>query len=164
MLIIGDYNCIPSYMENLLVFNLSSIKEGYTPLCILPTFKGMDYNSLEFDYYLAEYIYANDNIFFEFFNNVIYQLYSGNHVFIMVQRGDFFDAISESILKLVQQRYGYHGAIVNCLEDIDYMNPDEGFNILGINNLDADKERWTAIYTRMYGVSDNGYDVRIGEY
>lgn len=160
----GDHNCIPYYMENLLVFNLSSIKEGYTPLCILPVLKGMDYNSLEFDYYWAEYIFANDNIFFEFFDKIIYQLYSGNNVYILVDRSPFFDAISESLLKLVQQRYGYHGAVVNTPDDIYYMNPDEGFNILGINNLDADKERWTAIYTKIHGVVDNGYDVRIGEY
>ena len=36
MLLIGDKNCIPNYLDNLVVFNLTSLVEGVEKVNLLP--------------------------------------------------------------------------------------------------------------------------------
>lgn len=149
MLLAGDYNCIPD-IENLQIYNLSSLLEGYPSLGILPPVNHVDYmNELEFDISYSNYIMNNDTIFFEFFSKVIYPLYNGLDVFLIVTRNIFYDRITESLFKFIQQRYQYLSAIINEEDDIDHINPDIRFGINGIYNLDLDKDRWTVMYTQI---------------
>lgn len=149
MLLAGDHNCIPD-MNNLIVYNLSSLIEGYPLLDILPSVNSVDYmDDLNFDIVYSNYIMTNDNVFYEFFCKIIYPLYNGIDIYLIIRRDFFYDNITESLFKFIQQRYGYLGAIIGEIEDLDYINPDIGFGqtgLEGIFNLDMDKERFTNIH------------------
>lgn len=149
MLLAGDHNCIPD-IDDLVIFNLSSLIEGYPILDILPSVNSIDYtDDLNFDIVYSNYIMTNDSVFYEFFHKVIYPLYNGVDVYLITRRDFFYDNIIESLFKFIQQRYGYLGIILGDMEDIEYINPDLGFGqtgIPGIINLDMDKERYTNIY------------------
>lgn len=149
MLLLGDFRSIPD-IQNLVVYNLSSLYEGCPRVGILPPVNEVNYaDELSFDIAYSNYIMTNNMVFYEFFSKILYPLYNGFDVYLMVTRNIFYDRISESLLKFIQQRYEYIGAIINEPDDADYINPDMGFGIMGIYNLDLDKEKFSMIYTTM---------------
>lgn len=149
MLFLGDYNCIPD-IDNLIIYNLSSLAEGYPRVDILPPVEDVNYtDDLGFDIFYCNYIMMNDSIFYEFFSKIMYPLYNGQDIFLIVTRNIFYDRISETITKFIQQRYQYLSAIINDKEDIYDLNLDAGFGINGVYNLDIDKDRFTYLYTSM---------------
>jgi hypothetical protein len=150
MLLAGSAKCIPD-MKNLMVFNLSSLLEGYHKVDILPPVTQIDYNNqISFDISYSNYIMMNDNIFYEFFSKIINPLYYGVDVYLIVTRNIFYDCITESLFKFIQQRYGYPCAMIGDTTDVDYLNPDVGFTTAGIYNLDLDKERFSVMYTMQH--------------
>ena len=125
--------------SELVVFNFSFIGEGYEILDLLPRERFNIDDSQEFDIAYANYI-LNDNYRFSEFMKIIYPLYEGKDVFVLISNTDFFDILNESVSKLIQQRYGYISNEVHSSEDIEYIR--EGtFTIQGLYNLDMDKER-----------------------
>lgn len=128
------------------VFNLTSLKEGFDRLNLLvpPNSLGR-FTDRDFDIAYANYVMNNDPVFIQFFW-VIYELYIGVNVLILANNSDWSENILESLLKLIQQRYGYNGVRIDSDEDYIYamntMNPDfaPGY---GVYNLDMDKERFS---------------------
>ena len=118
--------------------------EGYPKIDILPPVTQIDYSDeRQFDISFSQFIFNNPIVFYEFFSKILYPVYAGYDVFLLVTRNMLFDMISESLLKLIQQRYGYNGAIINEASDIYYLNPDETFTTAGIYNFDIDKQRFS---------------------
>ena len=130
-----------------IVFNLASLKEGYSKLNLLvPPNELGRFTDRDFDIAYANYIMSNDSVFMQFFW-IIYNLYIGVDVLIIISGGsDWTENILESLLKLIQQRYGYNGTKIDSEEDYiyarNYINSDfaPGY---GLYNLDMDKERFT---------------------
>ena len=145
MFLVGDFRCLPeSIKDNLLILNLSSLIEGFPRVHLVPSVTTQYNNDKEFDIAYANYIFSNDNIFMEFMK-IVYPLYCGQDVFLLVSRSEnTHDIITESLCKLIQQRYGYNYQLLNNKDDIDYYD-ESGFSILGIQALDIDKERMTYI-------------------
>ena len=144
MLLIGDHNTIPYGMiDDLVVYNLFSLKEGLDNLNLIPSIR-MDYNSKEFDRLYAQNIISNDDTFIELMR-IVYPLYEGKNVYLVTTLNDLFDGLTESILKLIQDRYGYNYSIINSYEDIQYLDDDSDFSLNGLFNLDHDKERMSYI-------------------
>lgn len=142
MLLVGDVRCLPDALEKFVVLNLSSLVEGIPKVHLVPSFSAPYNNDKEFDVAFANYIFSNDNVFIEFMK-IIFPLYMGNDVFLLVSRNEnTYDIITESICKLIQQRYGYNYQLLNCKEDINYYD-DSDFSIYGLSTLDLDKERMT---------------------
>ena len=77
---------------------------------------------------------------------IIYNLYLHNHVYILVYQSDTFDIVTESLMKLIQQRYGYNYQMINDISDIDYYD-DSSFSVPGLYNYDIDQERYMQIMT-----------------
>jgi hypothetical protein len=102
----------------------------------------------------SNYLMMNEDIFFEFFQKVLYPLYNGYNVYLITTRNIFYDRIIESLIKFIQQRYGYLGYILGSPDDIEYINPDNGFSINGLYNLDIDKNKFSYIYASMYTKKD----------
>jgi hypothetical protein len=135
------------------------MREGFTPLRLLPPNSIGRFTDRDFDIAYMNYILGNDNVFCEFFQ-VIYNLYLGKDVFIIAAKEDWSENVLESLLKLIQQRYGYNATKITCEEDYifacnsDYI-PEftPGF---GTYNLDIDKERFS------YLMED--YKLRTGAY
>jgi len=140
MLIVGDHKCVGCLPPHIKVYNISSLLEGYTKLNILPyTVKYSDEKEFDLDY--ALYILNNDNVFFDMMK-IIYNLYIGNDVYLLVTIDQFSEIVTESLLKFIQQRYGYIGNRVNEPEDLMALVPGD-FTLFGVFNLDQDKERFS---------------------
>lgn len=121
------------------VYNFSSLNEEYNNLYLLPPQEfGTDYN-YQFDINYANYILSNDNIFFNFMQ-IIYNLYLGKDVFILIDDSIQIQGLNESLFKFIQQRYGYEASCINCMEDF-LIAEDSSFSDFGLINLDNDKNR-----------------------
>lgn len=155
-LIITNNKCL-QYLDlrKAVVLNFSSYTEGVERIEIIPSVYGYDRTSVEFDRYLFSYIYDNDNIFMEF-SKIFMSLYYDKDVVLLATRDEgIFDDILESLLKLVQQRFGVTASFVEDINDVDCIEESE-FSIQGLYNLDMDKERFMLLYISMYGMETNG--------
>lgn len=151
MLLYGPASCLGiGFNDNTIVYNFTSMKEGYISLQgLIPPNSIGKFVDREFDIAYANYILQNDQVFSVFFQ-IIYNLYIGKDVFIIVSPEDWSENLVESLLKLIQQRYGYNGALI--LNNEDYIDAalnmefrfDPGY---GLMNLDYDKERIVRIST-----------------
>ena len=158
MLLVGDIRCLPEYTENFVILNLSSLVEGFPRVHLVPSIHTTYNNDKEFDIAYANYIFSNDYLFMEFMK-IIYPLYIGKDVFLLVSRNEnTHDIITESLCKLIQQRYGYNYQLLNNKYDIDYYD-DSNFSINGLQTLDIDKEKMTYLAVQqnpeLLKVSDN---------
>ena len=159
MIIFGEVSSIPDDEPDLLIYNLSSLMEGFVPVAILPPSTQMNYsNEKEFDYLFMNYILNNDSIFFEFFSKIMNPIYYGFDVFILVSRNMFFDMITESLMTFIDQRYGYKCAMINEKSDYDYVDKCTTFTTAGIYNFDIDKARYTNLYVaaNINHINDDG--------
>lgn len=144
----GEFN-----PEKTILFNLSSFREGLPDLGILPTNEVMatmfsqDQNTKVLDDNLFNYIYYNDEIFYNFFSKIMYPFYSGLDILIAVSVEEPFSSLTESIIKIIQQRYGYNCAFINYPEDLMYLqdSKDATMNLLGVYNFDIDKQRYITV-------------------
>ena len=146
MLVFCDHRCINTeIIDRCMVFNLSSLLEGFERVNILPTFK-LDRYDRDFDIIYADYIISNDNVFYEFMK-IIMAIYYGLDVVILVDRMELHEYVNESLMKFIQQRYGI---ITNNINEMsDWENVEEcDFSLQGLFNMDQDKERFTSIHAR----------------
>ena len=141
-----------------IIFNLTSYKEGFNRLNLLvPPNELGRFTNRDFDIAYANYILQNDMVFIQFFW-IIYNLYIGNNVFIIANPSEWSENILESLLKLIQQRYGYNAIRIDSDEDYIYAENymKTGFAPgYGLYNLDQDKERFTYII-ESYRLNNNG--------
>lgn len=136
-------------IDNTMVYNLSSLKEGYERLNILPPFK-MKYDSKDFDIAYYKYIIENNGPFYDFMK-VVMGLYEGKDIIILIGVGEVFDSIAESLQKMIQQRYGVVSYNAYCREDLEEIHDSSSFSIQGLYNLDGDKERYSELLLQTVG-------------
>lgn len=146
MLICGDHTLVKSLPEGFVIFNLNSPLEGYRPLRLVPYYEiSFDTNDeRSFDVNYANYVLSNPVTFNELME-VMMSLYEGLNVYILIYKdNDYFEMLAESLLKLIQQRYGYNYHMVSDLLDLEdalSRDPnDDSFTTFGLFNLDSDKE------------------------
>ena len=96
--------------------------------------------SPEFDRYYSNYIFQNQNAFFQFMNIIVYEYMDPSVlVQVLINTDGIREAISESLMKLIQQRYGMSSFYVFTPEDFMYINvPEVGVSIPGLFTLDQD--------------------------
>ena len=140
------------------MYNLSSMREGFISLqALIPPNTIGRLTDREFDIAYANYIMSNDTLFCIFFQ-IVYNLYIGKDVFIIISTEDWSENLLESLLKLIQQRYGYNGVLINTEADYLYAVTSMNFGFApgyGIFNLDQDKERFTTLIEQ-YRIANNG--------
>lgn len=134
-------------IQNRVVFNLSSYydKMYYNDdIHIL----GIDINvpqdinvveyiySPEFDMNYCNMIINNPNKFIAFMKIMTY-CYQGTNVIILISHDEFRDAIVESLVKMIQLRYGYNSWILNTIDDLEYIKESD-FTPEGLLVLDND--------------------------
>lgn len=153
----GDIRCLPYAREKFVILNLSSLAEGFMRVHLVPSIQTQYNNEKEFDLAYANYIFSNDVTFMELMK-IIYPLYMGYDVFLLVSRNeDTHDVVTESLCKLIQQRYGYNYQLLNNVDDINYYD-ESSFSINGLRILDEDKEKFSYI-----SVAQNPNLLRMGE-
>lgn len=140
------------------MYNLSSMREGFISLqALIPPNTIGRLTDREFDIAYANYIMSNDTLFCIFFQ-IVYNLYIGKDVFIIISTEDWSENLLESLLKLIQQRYGYNAVLINTEADYLYAVTSMNFGFApgyGIYNLDQDKERFTTLIEQ-YRIVNNG--------
>ena len=103
-------------------------------------------NSVEFDMQYASAVLSNSELFGSLIN-IMLRSYEGYLVCILVQRDPYRDAVMESLIKLIQQRYGYNCWIIEDADDIEVvseqmMYPD------GLITLDNDIKQFNQMYSK----------------
>lgn len=167
MLLVGQANALqyitPNYNPyQLVILNLSSLVEGYDKVALMPPYNIDFLNDDTFDMEYMNYIFNNDTVFLELMK-IIIPLYTGQDVFIIVNRSDDnLDVITESLLNIIRQRYGYRSYIINdILYDIEYLDNiiDMGdFSINGLSCLDQDKIRYESLIMQQPKLAQKEYD------
>lgn len=98
-----------------------------------------------FDIEYHKYIFESQQAFMEFMSIMVPAFTSPDTlVHIMIKQSNFRDVIMESLIKLIQQRYGYNVCIVNEVDDFLYTEESD-FSIPGLFALDQDLARWRAV-------------------
>jgi len=149
MLFYGNkYNIV---VDNCRVINFSSLVEGYPDAKLLPPNNLGAVNEYDFDVKYMHYILDIDANFINFMNIIMELYYGNNDVYLIISEDDWSSVLIDSLLKLIQQRYGINGILINSYEDYIYekvisgniseFNPD-----YGIPNLMIDKERYIYLY------------------
>lgn len=160
MISLGTQVALPDRIDHMLllntgkkrmnIYNLSSMFNFGIPLPeLIPPFMNLTQDIRDdqraFDEFYANYILTNDMPFYQMMN-IMYSIYEDPElmVYILIGRDEYRDMISESLIKLIQQRYGYNCNIIN--EPTDWLYAaDSSMNIYGLYNFDKDKERYIAI-------------------
>lgn len=101
----------------------------------------LDYNNeREFDIQYMNYILSNERAFLNMMS-VMWELYNGSNVCVLVSdKDEYRESLNESLIKFIQQRYGWNANIVKSIDDIEVLE-DGDFSPSGILNFDEDKER-----------------------
>ena len=148
MLLFGNDSIVKQYPNFVLmvdtVFNLSNSYEmGIGLDSLVPPFFPTE--GKDFDLNYANYILTNENAFTQMMH-IVYSLYEGKNIFVMVGNGDYREYLTDSLIKFIQQRYGYNSYIINEIDDLLAVTDSE-FSIQGLYNLDQDKERYVMLTT-----------------
>jgi len=148
MIVFGNNNIVPYLLIDreryfvLNFFNPTNLGDRLNTLWAPPIiFQTCPLDSAEFDMAYANYILTNDDAFIDFME-IMMCMYYNEDVFILTDL-DSPPVVSmcESILKLIQQRYGYNCYIANEPEDIFSM-PMSEISEMGSQVFIQDKERY----------------------
>jgi hypothetical protein len=151
MIIFGNNNIVPHLLldaDRYFVLNFfnptnlgTRLSNLWAPEIILKT---CPLDSVEFDMSYANYILTNDNAFQDFME-ILMSMYYNEDVFVLTDL-DSPPVVSmcESIIKLIQQRYGFNCYIANDIGDI-LVIPDSEMTESGNQIFMQDKERYTTI-------------------
>lgn len=149
MLFYGNHLNIPT--DNCVILNFSSLVEGYPDAKLLPPNNLGAINEYDFDIKYMHYILDIDANFINFMYIITTLYYGQNDIYLIVSEDDWSQILIDSLLKLIQQRYGINGVLINSYEDYIYeklynesssdFNPD-----YGIPNLMIDKDRYLYLY------------------
>lgn len=151
MIIFGAPNVVLPIIQgrnDFIIYNLSAnIVNPAIPTLNLQYLKGLDFTNKDYDNIFANMVFENDSIFMEFMR-LILPLRDGYNVAVLVYREeDLFDPFSETIAKLIQQRYGYNYQMINAIDDYNEWD-DSNFDINGTFLLDRDSDRYIQIMAR----------------
>lgn len=157
MLMYGNHLNI---IDSGVVYNLNSLKEGYPTLNrLFPPREIIRFENRDFDIAYMNYIFNYADAFMQFFQ-IIFDLYLGKDVYLIIMEEEWAENLAESLFKLIQQRYGYNAVRINCFEDYLYVVNSSSipeFNTdYGISNFNMDRDRYTYIieYAKMKGGSN----------
>lgn len=146
---IPEHLLISKGIRNVVKYNMSSLHAGLPTLFnLVPTFAEMantplyEFDNPTFDMAYHKFILDNDASFNEFMSIMIpANLNPDCLVQVLIKQSDFRDTITESLLKLIQQRYGYNCYIINEVEDFVYAEESD-FSIPGLFLFEQDRGRW----------------------
>lgn len=137
------------------IYNLSSLYSGFIDATdLLTNLSSINYTgmpmplfveSVEFDIQYMASIMNNPNLFGKLMM-ILSNSYEGHIVVLLVQRDPYRDSVMESLIKLIQQRYGYNCWIVEDPEDISCIKEDE-YNPYGLLTLNEDLRKYDSSYS-----------------
>lgn len=140
------------YVDRPTVFlNLSSLSEQYPRVLLMPPNNLGATDSFSFDFQYMRYVTETDNVFIELMKVMIPLYQNTADVYLVIEDRDAWSLeVVDSLMKLIQQRYGINGVFIETKEDYleavdDYFDP---YN--GIHMMDMDIERYQSLYYLWY--------------
>lgn len=128
------------------VLNFCSLNEKYPRLKLLPpidfrtcTSGNPESAEYEFDMQYAQWLLSDNNAFIDLMQ-IVYSIYQGYDVFLLITDDIIMEQYTQSLLKFIQQRYGYNGFYIKSMEDL-FNAEDQPITGVGLMNLLDDKER-----------------------
>lgn len=145
------------YIANPVIYNLSSYYSEFENITGLIT-KIQIFNntqmpinefiySPQFDSIYANSVMQNNELFIDFIKIIINA--TEFPVVVLISHDPYRDAITESIIKLIQIRYGYNCWEVDDIDDLDCVR-ESSFTPYGLLNLDQDKKRYDELFMNGY--------------
>lgn len=138
-----------------IVLNLTSGYSGFNDIsCLCTSMRTVNNSSIpqnvfihsvEFDIRYANTILSIPQLY-EAFMKMMIPNFRGELVLVLVDRDEYRDAIMESLIKFIQQRYGYNCWIVEDYEDIDFLK-ESSFSQNGILTMREDIKRIHELYS-----------------
>lgn len=159
MIMLGDPRFIPNWIDNIVVYNYSSLIEGMQKINLMPP-QFVCNDEYEFDMMYANWL-ITDPVAFHDLMLVMYAVYEGYDVYLCASNIDVVQPINESLIKFIQQRYGINCYVINDPEDLECISDyGSGFSIEGIARFDIDKENMSMIAynAQQSDHSDHSYD------
>lgn len=162
MLLIGEYTTILeaarrlSVKNNIYLINLSSANLSIPPSTLFHVPQSnMETNMYDIEY--ANFIFNNTQQRIEFLT-IIYNLQIGNDVLIMIGNYPGMYEMGESLLKLIQSRYGYRGYFIN-MSDLDDLSmfDNSRFSVPGLTLFDQEKVELDELFLEQEKRNRNGY-------
>lgn len=133
--------------NRLVVLNLNANVQCYTKLNLMPPL-GMNTSSMEFDTQYVNLLLSDPNYFMQFIYIMNY-LKNGCDVVLLIYNEDtVFNAITETLVKFIQQRYGYNYQFLNDVEDFNQWD-QSSFTAPGIIQFDQDYLRYEEYLMRL---------------
>lgn len=133
--------------KRLIVLNLNANVQCYTRLNLMPPL-GMNTSSMEFDTQYVNLLLSDPNYFMQFMHIMNY-LKNGYDVVLLIYNEDtVFNAITETLVKFIQQRYGYNYQFLNDVEDFNPWD-QSSFTAPGIIQFDQDYLRYEEYLMRL---------------
>lgn len=148
----GPTRCVEYLDSSFVIYNFTGMLEGFNSIQALIPPNGLGrFDSYEFDVNYFNYILGNNNLFLVFFR-IVQSLYIGKKVYIIADEADWSENLVESLLKIIQQRYGYNAYCVRDNQDILYALQRDNSDFdptYGLMNLDQDKYRYQYLVKNM---------------
>lgn len=143
MLLVGTFDTIALASERLAIkdkihiVNLSSANLRFpnSSLFYVPK-SDMESNTYDMEY--ANFIFNNTQQRIEFLY-IVHELLNGNHVLIMIGNYPGMYEMAESLLKLIQSRYGYIGYFISNNDINDLSMFESRFSVSGLTLFDQEK-------------------------
>lgn len=154
MLLYGTVQVI-KYIPESVIFNYSGLTEDFPRIRIMPPRDLGASSEYDFDIKYYNYLLNTDEVFMEFMK-IILLLYEGKDVFLIISKDEWSTILIESLLKVIQQRYGINGAEIATEEDMFYVEESDFDPGFGLINLDQDKDRYTYIFTAIQEQNKRG--------
>ena len=151
---VSDPNLIPAIVNftetegNFVLLNFTSLYSGIAPDNVYPLVNhmyqinqsgmpsGQFVETFEFDLAYANSIMSAPDMY-EAFMKIMFNSHEGRLVILLVSRDAYRDALMESLIKFIQQRYGYGCWIVNDPEDIPQLHEPQ-YTPDGLLTLESD--------------------------
>ena len=155
MLMYGELHAVNYVIDrnNVVVYNITSLSEKYKRIPLIPPNSLGANSEYEFDIKYMNWILGNDNNFCSLMT-IINDLVNRD-VFLLVSNDNWSKILIESLLKLIQQRYGINAVYIDTEDDLLYAE-ESGFSDYGVLNLDEDRTRYMNLYEQ--------YAIATGEY
>ena len=137
------------------IVNLSSAYLGVQPSSLFYVPRCSN-ESFEYDLEYGNFIFQNTQQRIEFLY-LMHQLQIGNDVLILIGTHQVMFEMAESLLKLIQMRYGYNGYFITK-DDLDYIfDFQSNFSVPGLQLFDQEKVELDEIFLEEEKRKSNGY-------
>lgn len=151
MLLVGEYKIIRdaynilSIKDNVYIVNLSSSNLQIKSSSLFYASR-TPIETVNYDLEYANYIFSNTEQRIEFLL-LIHELLLGNHVLIMIGKYPGMYEMAESLLKLIQSRYGYNGYFISDMVDLENLDMyNSNFSVQGLQLFDQEKVELDEIF------------------